>query len=208
MGSSRTPLGTTDFSAQLLQAQGSGANVVSFATSGVDTANAIKQAGEFGLARAGLKVVPLQVLLQDIRAIGLEQGQNTVAALPYYHAQSPEAEAWAKTFFDRTGSMPSQNQAGTYSGVRAYLQAVKDSGTDDGPTVVARMRATPVNDAFTTGGRLREDGLMVHDDWLVRIKTPAESKGPWDVAVLEKRIPADQAYQKLGETGCVPKPRG
>lgn len=202
VGSVRTPLGTADFSSLLLQAQQSGANVVTFATSGIDTANAVKQAAEFGLARAGMKVVPLQLMAQDIKAIGLEQGQNTVAALAYYHGQSPVAEAWAKRFMERTGSMPSPNQAGTYSAVRAYLQAVKDSGTTDGTTVVARMRATPVDDAFTSGGRLREDGLMVHDDWLIRVKTPAESKGPWDLAVIEKRIPGDEAYQKLGATGC------
>ena len=202
LGAVRTPFGTADFSSQLLQAQQSGANVVAFATSGVDTTNAVKQAGEFGLSASGIKVVPLQLLLPDIRAIGLADGKNTLTALPFYHGQSLQAEAWSKAFLARTGYMPSQNQAGTYSGVRAYLQAVQDSGTDDGPKVLAQMRATPVNDAFTSGGRLREDGLMVHDDWLVRIKAPAESQGPWDLVAIEKKIPGDTIYRKLADSDC------
>lgn len=202
VGSVRVPFGSSDFSSFLLQAQQSKASVVAFATAGADTVNLVKQAAEFGLAKSGAQVVPLQIQMDEIKSIGLELAQGDYALMAFYQGRSPEAEAWSRRFFERVKVMPTQMQAGTYSAIRHYLQAVKDTGTDEPLAVVAKMKATPVNDMFATGGVIREDGRMVHDMYLMHIKTPAESTDPWDLVKLVKTIPGDQAYRPLAESDC------
>ena len=196
------PFNNADFSSFLLQAQQSGAAVIAFATGGQDTINLVKQAAEFGLAKSGTRVVPMQMMLDEVKAIGLQLGQGNYATMAFHHDRSPEARIWALRFFERMKAMPTQIQAGTYSAVRHYLQAVKELGTDEPLAVLAKMRATPVNDIFASGGYIREDGRMVHDMYFVQIKAPAESKDPWDLVKIVKTIPGDEAFRPLSESEC------
>jgi branched-chain amino acid transport system substrate-binding protein len=202
IGHVRPPFNNSDFSSFLLQAQQSRASVIAFATGGQDTVNLVKQAAEFGLAKPGTRVIPMQMMIDEVKAIGLELGQGNYAIMAFHHDQSPEARTWSQRYFQRMKAMPTQIQAGTYSAVRHYLQAVKDGNTDEPLAVVARMRATPVNDMFTTGGRIREDGRMVHDMYLVQVKRPAESSDPWDLVNIIKTIPGDDAFRPLSESEC------
>src|SRR6202140_1301770 len=202
VGRVRAPFGTSDFSSFLLQAQQSNASVIAFGTAGADTVNLIKQAAEFRLAKPGVRVMPLQLMIDEVKAIGLDLGQGNFALMAFHHDRSPEAKAWSLRFFDRVKAMPTAIQAGTYSAVRHYLQAVKDSGIDEPLAVVAKMRATPVNDMFATGGYLREDGRMVHDMYLTQIKTPAESTGPWDLLKIVKTVRGEDVFRPLAESEC------
>jgi branched-chain amino acid transport system substrate-binding protein len=138
----------------------------------------------------------------EIKAIGLQLGQGNYATMAFHHDRSPEARIWAQRFFERMKTMPTQIQAGTYSAVRHYLQSVKDLGTDEPLAVLAKMRSTPVNDIFATGGYIREDGRMVHDMYFVQIKAPAESNDPWDLVKIIKTIPGDEAFRPLSESEC------
>jgi branched-chain amino acid transport system substrate-binding protein len=202
VGHVRAPFGTADFSSFLLQAQQSNASVIAFGTAGADTVNLLKQAAEFHLAKRGVRVVPLQLMIDEVKAIGLELGQGNFALMAFHNERSPEAKAWSRRFFDRVNAMPTAIQAGTYSAVRHYLQAIKDTGTDEPLAVVAKMRATPVNDMFASGGYLREDGRMVHDMYLTEIKTPAESTGPWDLVKILKTVRGNEAFRPLAESEC------
>jgi branched-chain amino acid transport system substrate-binding protein len=202
VGRTWSPFNNSDFSSFLLQAQQSGASVIAFATGGQDTINLVKQAAEFRLAKPGTRVVPMQLMLDEVKASGLQLGQGNYATMAFHHDRSPEAKEWAQQFFKRMKAMPTQIHAGTYSAVRHYLQAVKDRETDEPLAVLSKMRATLVNDIFATGGYLREDGRMVHDMYLVQIKTPAESKNPWDLVKIVKTIPGDEAFRPLSESEC------
>jgi branched-chain amino acid transport system substrate-binding protein len=201
-GRVRPPFGTADFSSFLLQAQQSNASVIAFATGGADTVNILKQAAEFHLAKPGVRVMPLQLMIDEVKAVGLELGQGNLVLMAFHHDRSRQAKAWSQRFFERMKAMPTAIQAGTYSSVRHYLQAVKDTGTDEPLTVVAKMRATPVNDMFANGGILREDGRMVHDMYLTQIKAPAESTGPWDLVKIVKTVPGEEAFRPLSESEC------
>jgi branched-chain amino acid transport system substrate-binding protein len=196
------PFGATDFSSLLLQAQQSHASVIALATAAADTVNLMKQAAEFHIGKAGIHVVPLQLMIHEIKAMGLDVGQGNFALMAFHHEQSAHAKAWSLRFFERMHAMPSAIQAGTYSAVRHFLQAIKDAGTDEPLAVVARMHATPVNDMFATGGYIREDGRMVHDLALTQIKTPAESIGPWDLVRIVKTVRGDAAFRPLSESAC------
>lgn len=202
VGHVRPPLGISDFSSFLLQAQQSKASVVTFATGGADTVNLMKQAAEFRLAGPAIRMIPMVLNIDEIKAIGLELGQGTYTLMAFHHDRSPEAQSWSLRFFQRMNAMPTQIQAGTYSAVRHYLQAIRDIGTDESLAVVAKMRATPVNDMFATGGYIRKDGRMVHDMFLTQIKRPAESTGPWDLVKILKTIPGDEAFRPLSESEC------
>ncbi|MEW6640353.1 MAG: ABC transporter substrate-binding protein [Pseudomonadota bacterium] len=200
-GSVKVQLGTSDFSSFLLQAQSSGAKVLAINVAG-DNATAIKQADEFGLAAQGMTIVPMSLQNVDIQAIGLRPTKGDLVLTSFFEDVSPAARRFSDAFYARRKAMPSQIQAGVYSAVRHYLQAVKDSNSDDGATVMARMRATPVSDAYTTGGRIREDLRMVHDLYLVQVKSPEESRGPWDLVKLVATIPPDQAFRPLDRSRC------
>jgi branched-chain amino acid transport system substrate-binding protein len=202
VGSVHPPFNNADFSSYLLQAQQSGASVVALATGGQDTINLVKQASEFELARPGMRLVPMQLMIDEIKAIGLKLGLGNYATMAFNHDQSPAARAWSLRFFQRMKAMPTQIQAGTYSAVRHYLQAIRDTGTDEPQAVIAKMKETPVNDMFATNGYIRSDGRMVHDMYLVQIKTPAESKDPWDLVNIIKTIPGDEAFRPLSDSEC------
>ncbi|WP_316161625.1 ABC transporter substrate-binding protein [Bradyrhizobium sp. SZCCHNRI20481] len=200
-GSVKAQLGTPDYGSFLLQAQASGAKILALNVAG-DNATAIKQAEEFGLAAQGMKIVPMSFQNVDIEAIGLKATQGDLIVTSFFEDASPAARRFSDAFYARRKAMPSQIQAGVYSAVRHYLQAVKDADSDDGASVMARMKATPVSDAYADHGQIRDDQRMVHDLYLVQVKTPAESKGPWDFVKLVTKIAPDQAFRPLDRSKC------
>ncbi|MFK7161273.1 ABC transporter substrate-binding protein [Marinospirillum sp. MEB164] len=198
----RHPLATNDFSSYILQAQASGAQVVGLANAGSDTVNSIITAGEFGLTHSGQTVAALLLFLNDVHALGVETAQGTQLVTGWYWDMNPEARAWADRFYARTNARPSMVQAGIYSSTMHYLRGVEATGSDRAADVRAWMAANPINDMFAQGGYVREDGRMVHDMYLARVKTPAESTGPWDLYEIVRTIPGDEAYRPLAESVC------
>ena len=202
LGSVRHPLNSADFSSYLLQAQASGAKVIALANAGGDMVNATKQANEFGLSRGGQTLVSLLAFITDIHSLGLPAAQGLRFVTGFYWDRDDETRAWSKRFFDRHGRMPTSAQAAVYSAIRHYLRAIEAAGTDEAKAVMAKMREIPVNDFYTRGGKLREDGRLLHDMYFVQVKTPAESNGPWDYYKIIATIPGDQAFRPAGEDGC------
>jgi branched-chain amino acid transport system substrate-binding protein len=202
LGSVRHPLNTSDFSSFLLQAQASKAKVIGLANAGGDTVNAIKQAAEFGIMKGGQKVSPLLAFVTDIDSIGLDTAQGLLLAEAFYWDMNDGTRAFSKRFMERVKRPPTSAQAGVYSSVTHYLQAVKAAGTTDSAAVMKVMKETPINDFFAKGGRIREDGRMVHDMYLFEVKQPSESKGRWDDYKLLATVPGDQAFQSLEQSRC------
>jgi branched-chain amino acid transport system substrate-binding protein len=201
LGSVRHPLNTADFSSYLLQAQASGAKVVAFANGGGDMVNATKQANEFGLTK-NQTIVSLLVFISDVHSMQLQAAQGLKFVTAFYWDRDEETRIWSKRFFERQGRMPTMPQAAVYSAIRHYLGAIEAAGTDGAKAVMAKMRERPVNDFYVKNGRLREDGRLVHDMYFAQVKTPAESKGPWDYYKLLATIPGGQAFRPLAEGGC------
>jgi branched-chain amino acid transport system substrate-binding protein len=202
VGTVRYPMGMADFSSPLLQAQASRSKVIGLASPVGDAATATKQASEFGIQAQGQKLVGLLIDVVDLRAVGLQTAQGLLLTIAFYWDRDEETRAFARRFLDRHGRMPTQFQAGVYSGIMHYLKAVQAAGTDEAKAVVAKMREMPVNDFFAKGGKLREDGRMVHDMYLMQVKTPGESKGEWDLLKLIETIPGDRAFRPLDAGGC------
>src|SRR5689334_13056516 len=201
LGSVRHPLNTADFSSYLLQAQASGAKVVAFANGGGDMVNATKQANEFGLTKKQ-SMVSLLVFISDVHSMQLQAAQGLKFVTGFYWDRDDDSRAWSKRFFDRNGRMPTMAQASVYSAVRHYVASIKAAGTDEAKAVMAKMRELPVNDFYVKNGHVREDGRLVHDMLFVQVKTPAESKGPWDYYKILGTVPGDQAFRSLAEGGC------
>ncbi len=202
VGGVRTPLGTTDYSSFMLQAQASKADVVALANGGDDAINSVKSAREFGITEKQ-KVVPFGLdSLPAIRSTSLQLAQGLMYVSPWLPDRDATAKAFFAKFLERRKTAPSTFQVGTYSAVRSYLKAVEATNSDDPKIVLAKMRETPVNDAFTPNGKLRADGRMVHDVYLVQIKSPAESKGDWDLLKLVATIPGDKAFRPLEDGAC------
>lgn len=202
VGSVRHPMNTADFASYLVRVQQSGANIMGLANAGNDTVNAIKQADEFGLRESGVHIAALLTLITDVHAIGLKQAQGLLLTTPFYWDRTPESRAWSMRFFKIHGAMPTIVQAGVYSSVSHYLKAVQAAGTTEPNAVVAKMREMPIHDIFADNGRIREDNVMVHDMFLARVKSPSESKEPWDYYEILRRIPADELYWPLSESKC------
>ena len=202
LGSVRTPINTLDFSSALLHAQSSKAKVVGLANAGADTSNAIKQAAEFGIVRGGQKLAGLLVFINDINTLGLEAAQGMLLTNAFYWDRTEESRAWAQRYFQRMGKMPNMTQAGIYSATTHYLKAVEAAGTKETRAVMEKMRSTPINDFFVKGGKIREDGRMVHEMYLYEVKKSAESKRAWDYYKLVATIPAEEAFQPLSESKC------
>jgi len=202
VGSTRHPLNTADFSSYLLQAQASRAKVVVMANGGSDITNAIKQANEFGLDRGGQRVAALLIQYPEVRALGLKTAQGLLMASSFYWDMTPEARAFSDRFAAAKGMPPTMIQAGTYGATMHYLKAVKAAGTDEAKAVMAKMKDTPINDFMTRNGRIREDGRVIRDMYLMQVKTPEESKGEWDMAKIITTIPGEQAFRPLSEGGC------
>jgi branched-chain amino acid transport system substrate-binding protein len=202
LGSARHPLGVSDFSSYLLQAQASKAKVVVMANGGADITNAIKQAKEFGLDKSGQRLAALLIQYPEVRALGLKTAQGLLMASPFYWDMNPEARAFSDRFAAAKGMPPTMIQAGTYGAALHYLKAVKAAGTDEAKAVMAKMKELPINDFMTRNGRIREDGRVIRDMYLMQAKTPEESKGEWDLAKIVETIPGDQAFRPLHEGGC------
>lgn len=201
-GSSRIPLGTTDFGSPLLQAQGSGANVLGIATTGADMINAIKQAREFGLTGT-LTSAALFIQLSDVEAIGLPVAQGLQFTSAFYWDLNDGTRAFGKRFgAAMSGRMPTEDHAGVYSATLAYLRAVRDAQTTVGEDVVAQMRKAPIADSLFGPVSIRADGRALHDMYRFRVKTPAESKSHWDLYQLLATIPAAEAFRPIAEGGC------
>ncbi len=201
LGTVRHPFPGTDFSSFLLKAQASGAKVIGLANAGTDTTNSIKQAVEFGIT-AKQTLAGLLLFISDIHSLGLKTAQNMYLTEGFYWDYNDETRAWSKRFFEKQKRMPTMVHAGVYSAVMHYLKAIKATGTDDTATVMTKMKATPVNDFFAKNGKIREDGRMVHDMYLMQVKTPSESKYAWDYYKVKQVIPGDQAYQPLSQSRC------
>ncbi|MBR0872870.1 ABC transporter substrate-binding protein [Bradyrhizobium tropiciagri] len=202
IGSARHPLNTPDFSSFLLQAQASKAKIIGMANGGGDTINTIKQAAEFGIVAGGQNLAGIVMFISDIHSLGLKLAQGLIITEAYYWDLNDRTRAFGKRFFDRMKRMPTMNQAATYSATLHYLNAVKAAGTKDTKPVLAKMRETPVRDAFTENGVVREDGRMVHSMFLFEVKKPEESKAPWDYYKVLAEVPGDQAFRPLKDGGC------
>jgi branched-chain amino acid transport system substrate-binding protein len=194
LGSVAHPFATPDLSSFLLQAQASKAKIIGIASGPPDNVNAVKLGGEFGIFAGGQQMAGLLMLITDVHALGLKAAQGLLLTTSFYWDMDDKTRAWSKRFFAKVNHMPTMWQAGVYSSVIHYLKAVEAAGTDDPLKVAAKMREMPVEDFFAHNGRLREDGLMVHDLMLVQVKKPDESKYPWDYYQILAHIPGDQAF--------------
>ena len=201
VGSVRAPLAASDFSSFLLQAQGSKAQILGLANAGGDTINAIKAANEFGITKT-MKLAGLLMFINDIHSLGLKATQGMYLTDSWYWNQSNESRAWSKRFFEKMKRMPSSVQAADYSAVQFYLAAVKAVGTDDGEKVMAQMRVSKVNDMYAKGGYIRPDGRMVHDMFLMQVKTPETSNTPWDYYNVVATTKGEDAFTTKAESKC------
>jgi len=202
LGTIRHPFGANDLSAFLLPAQASKAKVIVLATAGKDMTTAIKQANEFGIIAGGQSISAPVVFITDVHAIGLSTAQGISFIEGFYWDQNDETRAFAKRFFEVRKAMPTAPQAGVYSSIRHYLKAIQAAGTDEAKAVAAKMRELPVDDFFAKGGKVREDGRMVHDMLLVQVKKPSESKQPWDYYNVVATVSGEQAFQSLAQSEC------
>ncbi|MBU1307648.1 MAG: ABC transporter substrate-binding protein [Alphaproteobacteria bacterium] len=203
LGAVRHPFPGTDFSSYLLQAQASGAQVIGLANAGGDTVNTIKQAAEFGITQAGQSLAGLLIFITDVHALGLETAQGLVLTEAFYWDLNDETRAWSKRFAEQNGgNMPTMVQAGVYGSVLHYLKAVEATGGKDTAALMDWMKANPSQDPLFGEGTIRADGRHVHDMYLFKVKSPAESKGPWDYYNLMATIPAKDAFRPLAEGGC------
>ncbi len=202
-GESKHPMNASDLSSYLLQAQASHAKVIGLANAGADTVNAIKTAREFGITAPGKqKIAGLQMFISDVHSLGLQSAQGMMLTTPFYWDRDDESRAWSQRFYAKTGRMPTFVQAGVYSSTLHYLKAVQASGTDASDAVLAQMRKTPVNDFFAKNGTIRSDGLMVHDMYIAEVKSPQQSKKPWDYYTIKQTIPAQEAFAPLSASHC------
>ncbi|MGF7212806.1 branched-chain amino acid transport system substrate-binding protein [Skermanella aerolata] len=203
MGAIRHPLNTLDFSSYLLQAQGSGAKIIGLANAGGDTVNSIKQAAEFGITQSGQRLAGLLMFISDVHAVGLKDAQGLVVTEAFYWDLNEKTRAWSRRFMEKHGGRaPTAAQAGVYGAVLHYLKAIDKSGTDDSLTVSKAMKELPVNDMFSDNFKIREDGRVVRDMYLLEVKSPEESKEPWDYYKVLARTPGDEAYRPMSEGGC------
>jgi branched-chain amino acid transport system substrate-binding protein len=202
VGDVNVPLNTPDFSSFLLQAQASKAKIIGLANAGGDTINSIKQGAEFGIVEGGQKFAGLLIFLTDVHSLGLKTAQGLQLSGPFYHDMNDETRAFSKRFEERMGRPPTFTQAGVYSAMHHYLNAVKALGTKDPDKVMAKMRETPINDFMTKNGKLREDGRVIRDFYLFEVKKPSESKGEWDLFKLIQTVPGDQAFRPLDKGDC------
>jgi len=200
-GSARHPLSTADFSALLLRAKSSQAQVVALASAGADTVNAIKQAGQFGIMRGGQRVAALHAFVTDINSVGLEAAQGLIITSGFYWNDTDGTRAFSERFFKAHGRMPTREQAGVYTSVLHYIKAAGTAKTDDAAIVNTEMRKLPV-DKFGRQVRIQENGRVIYDLGVYRVKTPAESKAPWDYYERIATVAADTAFRPIDTAGC------
>jgi len=201
-GSVRHPLATNDYSSFLLQAQSSGAEVIGLANAGLDTANAIKQAAEFGIVASGQRLAALLFTLSEVHGLGLEAAQGLTLTESFYWDRDDQSREFGKRFFERTGRMPNMVHAGTYSGVLQYLKAIDKAGTDETEAVAKAMHEMPVEDLFARNAKVGANGRLISDVYLMEVKKPDESQEPWDYYKVLATVPGDEAYIDPAESGC------
>jgi len=201
-GEVRAPLSTADFSSFLVQAQNSRAQIIALANGGSDTTTSVKQASEFGIVQGGQRLASMALVISDVHALGLSAAQGIIATDAYYWDRNDESRAFGKRYMKITGRMPGMIQAGVYSSVLHYLKAMQAAGTEEAHAVASKMRELPVNDFFAKNGKVREDGRMVHDFYLIQVKAPSESKAPWDYYRVLRTIPGDEAAIPLADSKC------
>ena len=204
LGAARHPMAATDFASFMVSAQSSKAQVIGLANAGSDTVNTIKAAREFGLTTGKNKQIlaGLLMYINDVHAIGLRTASGLMLTEAFYWDMNEETRAWSRRYFEKMKKMPNMSQAGAYSSTMHYLKAVQAAKTDDTATVMAQMKATPINDFFAKNGRIREDGRMVHDMYLFEVKAQSESKYPWDYYKLVATVPGDKAFRPLSQSAC------
>ena len=202
VGGVRHPLNTPDFSSFLLQAQQSKAKVVALANAGGDASNAIKQASEFGIQKGGQKMLALLIQITDVHTLAPAERGGLILTDGWYWDRDDETRAFSKRFKEKIGNVPNMIQAGLYSATLHYLKAIDAAGTDESKAVIAKMKAAPINDMFAKGGKIRDDGRMVHDMYLMQVKTKEEQKGEWDLYKIAATVPGDKAFRPLAESAC------
>ena len=202
LGSARHPLATTDYSSFLLQAQASGAKVIGLANAGLDTANSIKQAAEFGIVASGQRLAALLFTLSEVHGLGLDAAQGLTLTESFYWDRDDQSREFGERFFKRTGRMPNMIQAGTYSGVMQYLKAIDKVGSDATEPVAKAMHEMPVNDVFARNAGVGANGRLISDVYLMEVKKPEESQRDWDYYKVLATVPGDEAYIQPAESGC------
>lgn len=202
LGAVRHPLGTSDFSNYLLSAQGSGANVIAFASAGADARNAIKQATEFGLPHDGRRLVALLMFITDVLALGLETSQDLLVTNSFYWDLDEGTRSWTKRFMAHKNQFPTMNQAAGYACVRHYLASVRAAGTTEAAAVAEAMRTMPVSDMYNDNVRIRADGRVLSKMYLMQVKTPSESAYHGDVYKILSTTPGEDAFRPLSESEC------
>ena len=203
LGQIKHPTNTSDMASYILKAQASNAQAIGLANAGGDTIRSVNQASEFGLLTGGKQTLAgLHVFISDIDAIGLQKAQGMILTTGFYWDLNDETRKWSRRFFEMNKKMPTMVHAGVYSSTMHYLKAVKAAGTIDTQAVMAKMKSTPINDFFARNGHIREDGRMVHDMYLVEVKSPAESKYPWDYYKVLSTIPGKDAFMPLSKSVC------
>jgi branched-chain amino acid transport system substrate-binding protein len=201
VGAVRVPLGAADFSSFLLQAQGSGAQVLGLANAGTDFSNSLKAANEFGITKS-MKPAALLAFITDINSLGLATAQGLYLTTAWYWDLNAETRAFAKRFFAKINREPTMDQAGAYSATLTYLKAVKAVGSTDSDKVMAELKKMKISDMFTSSGYVRADGAMIHDMYVMQVKTPQESKYPWDYYKVVKKMAGEEAFGPI--TGLCP----
>jgi len=200
-GNVRAPLSTSDFSSFMLQAQSSGAKILGLANAGGDFINSVKAAAEFGVT-PGMNLAGMLVFINDIHALGLQATQGMYLTSGWYWDMDDESRKWAERFYEKHKRMPSFVQAADYSSALFYLKGVKETGTDDGDAMMKWMKSNKVDDFFGKGGYVREDGRMIHEMYLMQVKTPAESSREWDYYKVVETMPGEKVYGTLEESTC------
>jgi branched-chain amino acid transport system substrate-binding protein len=201
VGSVRVPLGASDFSSFLLQAQGSGAQVLALANAGTDFSNSLKAANEFGITKS-MKPAALLAFINNIHSLGLQTAQGLYLTTGWYWDLNEDTRAFGKRFFEKMKAEPTMDQAGAYSATLTYLKAVKAVGSTDSDKVMAELKRTKINDMFAKGGYIRADGVMVHTMYVMQVKSPQESKYPWDYYKIVKQMSGEEAFGPI--TGACP----
>jgi branched-chain amino acid transport system substrate-binding protein len=201
IGAVRVPLSASDFSSFLLQAKGSGAQVLGLSNAGTDFSNSLKAANEFGITKS-MKPAALLAFISDIHSLGLQTAQGLYLTTGWYWDLNPETRAFGKRYFEKMKKEPTMNQAAYYSATMTYLNAVKAANTTDPDKVMQQLRKIKINDMFAKGGYIREDGVMVHDMYVMQVKTTAESKYPWDYYKLVKKMSGEEAFGPLSDSTC------
>ncbi len=201
LGAVRVPLAASDFSSFLLQAQGSKAQVLGLSNAGNDFTNSLKAANEFGITKT-MKPAALLAFISDIHSLGLKTAQGLYLTTGWYWDLDEKTRAFGKRYFDKMKREPTMNQAAYYSATLTYLNAVKAAGTTDSAKVMEQLKKAKINDMFTTNGYIRADGVMVHDMYVMQVKTPDESKYPWDYYKVVKKMSGEEAFGPLTDSTC------